>query len=47
MMEHIERLKTLQAIRLPENLGSNIHQNRLLKMAREGGQPVSPIMYSA
>ena len=38
MMEHIERLKTLQAISLPENLGSNIHQNRLLKMAREGGQ---------
>ena len=38
MLEHIERLKTLQAIRLPENLGSNIHQNRLLKMAREGGQ---------
>jgi TnpA family transposase len=38
MLEHIERLKTFQAIGLPENIGSHIHQNRLLKMAREGGQ---------
>lgn len=38
MLEHIERLKTFQSLCLPENIGSHIHQNRLLKMAREGGQ---------
>ena len=38
MLEHIERLKTFQALGLPENIGSHIHRNRLLKMAREGGQ---------
>ncbi|MGR9035332.1 MAG: Tn3 family transposase [Gammaproteobacteria bacterium] len=38
MLEHISRLKTFQALELPTTLGRNIHQNRLLKMAREGGQ---------
>lgn len=38
MLEHIERLKTLQAIALPDGIGRHIHQNRLLKIAREGGQ---------
>jgi TnpA family transposase len=38
MLEHIERLKLFQALLLPEDLGRNIHQNRLLKMAREGRQ---------
>jgi TnpA family transposase len=38
LLEHIQRLKTFQAIQLPENLGQHIHQNRLLKLAREGGQ---------
>jgi TnpA family transposase len=38
MLEHIERLKLFQALLLPEDLGKNIHQNRLLKMAREGRQ---------
>jgi len=41
MLEHIERLKTLQALALPEGIGRHIHQNRLLKMAREGGQMTS------
>lgn len=38
MLEHIERLKTFQAIALPDGIGRQIHQNRLLKIAREGGQ---------
>ncbi len=38
MLEHIERLKTFQLVDLPEGLGLGIHQNRLLKLAREGGQ---------
>ena len=41
MLEHIERLKVLQAIALPANIGQKIHQNRLLKIAREGGQMTS------
>ncbi len=41
MLEHIDRLKTLQAIRLPEGIDRLIHQNRLLKIAREGGQMTS------
>jgi TnpA family transposase len=38
MIEHIERLKVLQALDLPLEIGRKIHQNRLLKMAREGRQ---------
>ncbi len=38
MMEHIERLKIFQLVALPEGLDRHIHQNRLLKLAREGGQ---------
>ena len=37
-MEHIERLKIFQLVGLPEGLDRLIHQNRLLKLAREGGQ---------
>ncbi|MFX6759826.1 hypothetical protein ABTH30_23290, partial [Acinetobacter baumannii] len=36
MMEHIERLKAFQALNLPEGIGRYVHQNRLLKIAREG-----------
>lgn len=36
--EHIERLKIFQSLALPEGLGRHIHQNRLLKIAREGTQ---------
>ena len=35
---HIERLRTIKALGLPKNLEHAIHQNRLLKLAREGGQ---------
>ena len=38
MLEHIERLKTLQALDLPVGIERQVHQNRLLKIAREGGQ---------
>ncbi len=38
MLEHIERLKSFQALALPDGIGRHIHWNRLLKMAREGGQ---------
>ncbi|MBY0545567.1 MAG: Tn3 family transposase [Gammaproteobacteria bacterium] len=39
MLEHIERLKVLQKLNMPEQIyRSGIHQNRLLKIAREGGQ---------
>jgi hypothetical protein len=38
MLEHIERLKAWQALDLPAGIERQIHQNRLLKIAREGGQ---------
>ena len=38
MLEHIERLKAWQALDLPTGIERLIHQNRLLKIAREGGQ---------
>ena len=38
MLEHIERLKTFQALGLPDDIGRSVHQNRLLKIAREGAQ---------
>jgi len=38
MLEHIERLKAWQALDLPQGIERLIHQNRLLKIAREGGQ---------
>ena len=38
MLEHIERLKAWQALDLPEGIERQVHQNRLLKIAREGGQ---------
>jgi len=38
MLEHIERLRSLQALDLPEGMERLVHQNRLLKIAREGSQ---------
>ncbi len=38
MLEHIERLKAWQALNLPPGIERVVHQNRLLKIAREGGQ---------
>ena len=38
MREHIDRLKAWQALDLPAGVERQVHQNRLLKIAREGGQ---------
>jgi hypothetical protein len=38
MLEHIERLKARQALDLPVGIEQHVHQNRLLKIAREGEQ---------
>ncbi len=38
MLEHIERLKAWQALDLPAGIERLVHQNRLLKITREGGQ---------
>ncbi len=38
MLEHIERLKSWQALDMPAGIEHAVHQNRLLKIAREGGQ---------
>ena len=38
MLAHIERLEAWQALDLPAGIERQVHQNRLLKIAREGGQ---------
>jgi len=38
VLTHLERLKTVRELWLPDGLEHAIHQNRLLKLAREGGQ---------
>ena len=38
VLAHIERLKVIRAIGLSADLGWQIHQNRLLRLAREGAQ---------
>jgi len=38
ILAHLERLKAINDFSLPEGLGQSIHQNRLLKLAREGSQ---------
>lgn len=38
MREHIERLKIFQSLALPDGINRQIHQNRLLTMARECAQ---------
>ena len=35
MLEHIDRLTALDAVDLPAGIGQQVHQNRLLKIARE------------
>jgi hypothetical protein len=41
MLEHIDRLQTWRALDLPSGIDRRVHQNRLLKIAREGGQMTS------
>jgi len=38
LLTHLERLKTVRDLSLPDGLEYAVHQNRLLKLAREGGQ---------
>lgn len=38
LLMHINRLKAIKEINLPKDIGKDIHQNRLLKIAREGRQ---------
>jgi hypothetical protein len=38
LLEHIERLKAMEALMLPDGIERQIHRNRLFKLAREGGQ---------
>ena len=38
MLEHIERLKVMETLTLPAGIEREVHQNRLLKLARECGQ---------
>ncbi|MGD2092023.1 MAG: Tn3 family transposase [Candidatus Aminicenantes bacterium] len=41
ILAHIERLNAIEELHLPEGLGFSVHQNRLMKLAREGGQMTS------
>src|SRR5947209_10578342 len=41
MLEHIDRLRAWRALDLPSGIDRQVHQNRLLKIAREGGQMTS------
>ena len=41
MMAHIKRLKQLESLRLPDGIERLVYHNRLLKLAREGGQMVA------
>jgi TnpA family transposase len=38
LLEHIDRLKVVESLMLPSGIERQVHQNRLLKLAREGGQ---------
>jgi len=38
LLTHLERLKIVRDLSLPNGLEHAVHQNRLLKLAREGGQ---------
>ena len=40
MIEHLERLRCYQGLSLPAALGRDVHQNRLVKIAREGARMV-------
>lgn len=38
ILAHLERLRILRELLVPDELEHSVHQNRLLKLAREGGQ---------
>lgn len=41
ILEHLERLQAINKLGLPEGMERAVHQNRLLKLAREGGRMTS------
>ena len=41
VLAHLARLLAVRALDLPGDLGRNVHQNRLLRLAREGAKPQS------
>ena len=43
LLAHIERLRHVRALGLPPDLGQAIHQNRLLRLARDGA--VTPVQH--
>jgi hypothetical protein len=38
LLEHIDRLRAIETLGLPGGIEREVHQNRFLKLAREGGQ---------
>jgi len=38
VLAHIDRLSAIRGLGLPQDIGRNVHQNRLLRIAREGAQ---------
>ncbi|KUQ07728.1 Tn3 family transposase [Klebsiella aerogenes] len=36
ILQHIDRLNAIESLALPDGIGLSVHQNRLLKLAREG-----------
>ena len=38
VLAHLARLRAVRELELPANLGRDVHQNRLLRLAREGAQ---------
>ena len=38
ILNHIARLKAIRALELPADIGRTVHQNRLLRLVREGAQ---------
>lgn len=36
VLQHIDRLNAIESLALPDGIALSVHQNRLLKLAREG-----------
>jgi hypothetical protein len=36
VLQHIDRLNAIESLALPDGIVLSVHQNRLLKLAREG-----------
>lgn len=42
VLQHLDRLSSIESLALPEGIDRTIHQNRLLKLAREGSKDEQP-----